>query len=171
LRAVRKPTADEAVLVSFQLEQRDGRVRIVDHDGSVYTGAVQVIQAPPPPGRAGEAPAAARAADKQATAYRTREQKKGLELPAARSPEALLFSVQGTNVTLRQAVVFVGNVQSELGLNQLRASNRPAEITEQFRSRLPVQNQLQNSRIFGRARLADGREWEINAVAAPDPKE
>lgn len=165
--AARKAAVGDVVLASFQLEQRGQQVRIVDRDGSVYTGTLGMPSTATPATLAEQSPAFFAIQDKAKTA--TGAGKVGLQLDrkAQDSQESLLFSVRGTNTTLQQVVVFTGNVQQLPGGYQYGLSNQSGGATGRYQNVFPAQNQLQNARVSGRARLTDGRQLEINAVAVP----
>lgn len=165
-KSARAALESHAVLRSFEVEQRGQAFRIVDGDGSVYTGTVQ----------AGEALVADAVAKTESTrvlgargggAERARQQAAATPSAGNQAAQNLAFRVSGSNATLRQNVVFVGNVLREPLTNQLALTNAVGGVAGVFQSPVQAQNQLSplsNSRITGRARLADGQELEINAV-------
>jgi len=99
------------VLTSFLLERNGSQLRIVDADGSVYEGGFETS-----PGGAGEKEVLGRSAQNQ------NEKKNALDRPASAQSEAIptyafaaapnsqasAFRVSGTNLTLKQVVVFTG---------------------------------------------------------------
>jgi len=103
------------VLASFQVEQAGTVLRIVDGDGSVYTGSLQLAKAAqrlraamsenPAPALATRAPAGAL------------EQEAALSLDSDRLAEQIYsFRVAGTNQSLQKKVVFTGNLLTATGL-------------------------------------------------------
>lgn len=161
-------TESVAVLTSFKLEQREREIRIVDADGSVYTGIAAASNAALTDRTKASSPVALGGADK------TRMPLGAFKTEARGAADAVLlqptlhFSVRGTNATLRQAIVFTGTVQSVSEPSQLGISNQAVGIAGSIDRQSPVQSLLPNARLFGRARLSDGREVDINAVTVSD---
>jgi hypothetical protein len=89
------------VLVSFRVEQTGNNMKVVDADGSVYTGSVQLAQQEPPTdslyhATQNNAPAnAAASANNRVTQNQAQQN--------------YFFRVAGTNRNLKQNVVFSGN--------------------------------------------------------------
>jgi hypothetical protein len=159
-----KPSAQLPVLASFQFEQSGSEIRIVDADGSVYSGT----------GTYADAALPLAATDSRRTQSSPRAAgnsyggaKAKMNAPVT-SPESVMnFIVRGTNATLRQSVVFTGNLQQAVFVQQMPASNQAANAAVRFQNQVPMPNQMQKSQLNGRARLANGAEVEINAVALP----
>lgn len=84
------------VLLSFRVEQNGNDMKVIDADGSVYTGAVQIAQQEP--GGVGIASAAPRNTPGSR-----------LLRVSAPAPQTYFFRVAGTNRNLNQNVVFSGN--------------------------------------------------------------
>jgi hypothetical protein len=164
------------VLQSFQFHSQEGRVQVVDADGSVYEGAVIGSDS----GRG--APEWEREVDRTASASKTTSAKAGRATPEAKPDQAddpgrgaVRFQVAGTNVTLQQAVVFVGQYldpapvagggtgsggrQGPGGLG--RASNRALV------SRAPAAQPGTASgvRVIGQATLGGSNQVRIDAIA------
>jgi hypothetical protein len=143
------------VLASFRVEQNGNAMRIIDADGSVYTGAVQVAQpessarAVPPKNVASAAPMAKIAGRPQAV-------------------QNYSFQVAGTNRHLQQNVVFSGNV---IPLTNAQLATDGAAIGGTAAARrapqLPAELLLSNSRISGKAVIGNQKEIEVNATPAP----
>jgi hypothetical protein len=158
-RALGLLSAPAPVLVSFRLEQNGSKLRVVDADGSVYTGAVQLAEEATPPAavvaaspknRAAAAPPANAAAESSVQNY--------------------FFRVAGTNRNLNQNVVFSGNL-IPLTNTPFPPSNAGA-IGGALRTgrRAPVAPEpsiFSNSRISGRAVIGTDKEIEVNATPAP----
>ena len=151
-RATDSLTERAPVLASFRVEQTGNAMRIIDADGSVYTGAVQVAQservtrAVPP---------------KNAPPTIQRVQIAG-QPPAVQN---YFFRVAGTNRNLQQNVVFSGNLipltnASVAGVGGFGGA--PA-----VRRELPAESLLSNSRISGKAVIGDQKEIEVIATPAP----
>jgi len=149
------------VMTTFRFEQVGAGVRIIDEDGSVYTG--QITGATP----------AKPAVELQAQAIRDEKapKEKGADTDASRSKSAalesrqkavapeqnVLFRVQGTNRTTQQRVEFEGNLVLPMAPRAGQQLNFQA---------IPLPAQLQRGRIEGRAFI--GRQQiEIRAIAAP----
>ena len=160
-----------AVLVSFEVEQTEGQLRIRDNDGSIYTGYLRWSDAQLPAAAAVKAEQLDRS--KVAVApERKLETKNGFE-SKSQVVQNYSFSVEGTNRSLNQKVVFTGNLQtaqnmilSTGGSNKQGAGLGGAQpIPPEF---APVP--LLNSRISGRAIIGDRKEININAVPAAQEK-
>jgi hypothetical protein len=92
------------VLTSFTIEQTGQTVRIVDADGSVYDGTVEL-----PPRTELDFDADARRADKDAL---VREKLAEAKTDTAPRHQEITFRAAGSNVTLRQIVVVSGRLAS-----------------------------------------------------------
>jgi hypothetical protein len=163
-----KATAASPVLASFQVEQTGQTLRIVDGDGSVYTGYWQLAEAAR---RArsfkAEAPAAAQA-------YRAPgevlEAKASPSLDAAQlAPQTYFFRVAGTNRSVNQKVVFTGNLLTATNLTvSLPVATNLAVGSSlggiQGGSAQSGGLLLLNSRISGKVVIGSGKAVEINAL-------
>jgi len=159
-----------AVLASFQLEQTGSQLRIVDGDGSVYSGYVQ----PAGSGRRERsaktgAPAVAGAARAPAMAFKP---KTASSLDSDLLPsQSYSFRVAGTNRSLNQKVVFTGNLLTTTNLVSLvpAATNLSLGDVPERNQAVPVQPglvPLLNSRISGKVVIGSGKAVEINALPA-----
>ena len=148
------------VLASFRVEQKGDQLRVVDGDGSVYTGAVQVARAEGVP--YGLEAATAQNKSDAFLEDRTR---------AASAVGNYFFRVTGTNRNLKQNVVFTGNFipltntaprQTNVGSvgGTIAAARRAAPEP----SGPPVS--LLNARISGKVTIGDQKEIEVNAAPA-----
>jgi hypothetical protein len=163
-----KATPAHPVLASFQLEQAGRELRIVDGDGSVYSGSVQLDDATrrARPVKA-EAPAATTAARAPGRVF---EEKAASSLDSDRlAPQTYSFRVAGTNRSLNKKVVFTGNLLAAtnlnlsvpvatnfgIGGNWVGFQNAPAQ--QGFRP-------LLNSRISGKVVIGSSKAVEINAL-------
>jgi len=152
------------VLVNFRVEQAGRDLRVVDGDGSVYTGVV----------------------DEENTFYKQQMSRQNLNLsntyqqqfrfqtpklitaPAtakAAGENYYFYRVEGTNRTLNQNVVFTWNF---IDTNALASGNlnfntagQKLDATKQL-AQFP--ELLQKSLINGRAQFGPGREVEVNAL-------
>jgi hypothetical protein len=148
------------VLASFQVEQNGNEMRVVDSDGSVYIGSVQVAPGNPSPDAA--------------SAF---QNKPSPGSTAARLPQQAFqnrfFRVAGTNRNLHQNVVFSGNlIPLTNDLNGPTNSygfgggggfggRRAAQETPALSPSL-----LLNSRISGKATIGNQKEIDVNAAPA-----
>lgn len=152
------------LLVNFRVEQAGRDLRVVDGDGSVYTGVV----------------------DEQNTLYKQQIARQNWSLSNAyegkfkfqtpksapaqsvakqQAMEYFRYRVEGTNRSLNQNVVFSWNF---IDTNALAAGNLDykAAVQKLDATKLPSQFPalLQNSFINGRAQFGEGREVEVNAL-------
>lgn len=145
-----------AVLAAFQMEQNGGEIRVVDQDGSVYNGTVELTNAAFAP-----APAAG-----QNLSFA-----KEAQVPdaAGASVQNYYFRVSGTNRSLQQNVMFTGNLAAAADGALLNwQSNAAPGIGGQYQARPANQLQLPlgNSRITGTAVIDNRREIQVIAVPA-----
>jgi hypothetical protein len=160
----------QAVLASFQLEQAGSQLRIVDGDGSVYSGYVQLEGAARLARSArAEAPAAALAARAPAGApAQTTDSSLDSDRLAAQSYS---FRVAGTNRSLNQKVVFTGDLLTATNLASslsVATNLSPGGVVERYQT-APAQQgllPLLNSRISGKVVIGGGAAVEINALPA-----
>ena len=159
-KAAAKPAEPNQVLASFQIERAGNQLRVIDNDGSTYTGGIEM------------------AVDEKASSTVTTQTGAALPksgnaiaasqitaAPAANFQNAQNFSfrVAGTNRTLNQQVVFTGNfleATNEMAA-QMKASRLQNTGPAQAQQAFPM---LLNSTINGRAQVGGGKEIEINAV-------
>jgi len=151
------------VLATFQVEQTGNQLRVIDHDGSAYTGdisppavsayytkAVEAESEPPRPSAA-----AAQAISAPAD-------------PASQTSLNYYFRVTGTNRTLQQPVVFAGNILVLTNVPPLeQTAATQVSKTRYQNQRAPAQYQLPsllNSTISGKVQLGTNNELQINAV-------
>jgi hypothetical protein len=157
------------VLASFQVQQNNQEIRVVDQDGSVYNGywqsgdttirnqAANAQQTP-----AAQAVPPARFRDADAREKKDRQQ-------AAMSCS---FRVAGMNQSLKQNVVFSGNltaITSGVPLVQTNnlifaVSGEAGGVIQNATSNQSLQLLLSNSRISGTAVIDSTKQIEINAV-------
>ena len=163
-----KATPVHPVLASFEVEQAGTELRIVDGDGSVYSGYVQIADV----ARRRLAASAEASAVTQApqAIRRAREEKAWASRDADQpAPPAYFFRVAGTNRSLHKKVVFSGNLMATtnspsfqgftnlLSLGGGLGGQRPASAQPNF---LP----LLNSRISGKVVIGNGKAVEVNAL-------
>jgi len=153
------------VLQSFAMKQNGNAISIVDRDGSVYNGSIQLVPATAdnePISR--ESPATPPPAEGKAAQLAINEQQ---------AVQYYFFRVAGTNRTLQQNVVFTGNVlanssapqtvQTSNFLGALGGGSAGGQL-QQAAANASQQSLLSNSRIVGTAVIDRTNQIEINAV-------
>jgi hypothetical protein len=171
-----RKNATDSVLVSFRVEQAGRELRIIDKDGSVYTGGLQLVDTRVTASETGgwAAPAAATKEPAAAPAPAPESAARPHTFGAARVPEATadksparsyFFRVAGTNLSLHQKVVFTGsfNTSSNLGAlaGNAAASDRTPKHADVPTDAIP----LPNATISGKVQV--GRTRAIDIQAAP----
>ena len=161
------PAKAVPVLVNFQVQQNGNAVRVVDGDGSVYDGSLlpesAIAQNEPAPAAAPAPPGAVPEQVARAKSVASQDE--------SQTAQNYFFRVTGTNQTLKQNVVFAGNLVAMANT----ATNLPQSVDSigglggggsQLQLVLTNQNQLpwSNSRIAGTAVIAETNNIEINAV-------
>ena len=149
-----QPAPAVSVLNRFRMELVGNELRVVDADGSTYSGTVQLAAAPPAP-LASPAPAAVDRLSSGVAANKSTS-------TAENSPGCYTFLVTGTNLTLKQPVVFTGNLVSETNvpgaaMRLLFDISQSAPAQQSF----PL---LKNATVNGKAEVGQGTEVEINAA-------
>lgn len=158
------------VLANFQVQQNGSAIRVVDADGSVYEGSLQ-----PESLAAQNAPApSVTAAPVQAERQRTITSQ-----DVSQAAQNYFFRVTGTNLTLKQNVVFTGSLLaiSNATTNSLQAFSGSSGSNggggggglggRQLQPVLTNQPPWSSSRIAGTAVIAGTNSIEINAVPLP----
>jgi hypothetical protein len=156
------------VLASFQVEQAGPALRIVDGDGSVYSGYVQI------------AVAARRQRSTKAESSATTRAPQTLgavleEIPAANrdseqpAQPAYFFRVAGTNRSLNKKVVFTGNLMTATNLALFQSATNYLKLgggAGGFQNGAPQPGvmPLLQSRILGKVVVGNGKAVEINAI-------
>ncbi|MGO8926356.1 MAG: hypothetical protein ACLQU3_05630 [Limisphaerales bacterium] len=156
------------VLAAFQVEQTGRELRIVDGDGSVYSGYLRIANAARrQPSVTTEAPAATRSSRSLGIAL---EGKPAARLDAGQPmPQTYSFRVAGTNRSLHQKVVFTGNLLATTNLALFQAATnafKPGESLVGFRgvAGQPGILPLLHSQISGKVVIGNGKAVEINAL-------
>jgi hypothetical protein len=144
------------VLASFEVVQVGTEVTIVDSDGSRYTGTVQ------PPASAAEV--------RSDSSNSLRHEALALKLdqpgPILAVPEAVFFRVAGTNRSLKQEVVFIGQILSVTNLN-----SSPASLLQRAAALRPAQTSAPNpsvaleTRVSGEVRIGSQSPIPVKARA------
>jgi hypothetical protein len=164
------PAQAVPVLVNFQVQQNGNAVRVVDADGSIYDGSLlpksAIAQNEPAPAATPAPPVAAPAQVARAKTIASRDE--------SQTAQNYFFRVTGTNQTLKQNVVFAGNLVATANAvtNSQQASSASGNLGvggaggDQSQSALTNQSQLpwSNSRIAGTAVIAGTNQIEINAM-------
>jgi hypothetical protein len=159
------PAPTNPLLGSFRLEQTGHDIRIVDWDGSVYTGAL----AP----SLDEAEGRARMAERMGIAQGAKATLAGsanrkvttLESIGTQSGQSNFFRVSGTSRTLRKPIVFSGSLMAPATeLVDGNANSFTNFAATQTNRTVPLN--LPGARIAGRAIINGRQEIEINAVPA-----
>jgi len=152
----------QKLLVSFQLEQNGRDLKILDDDGSVYSGYLQITNA------ITRLPDAAAKKLSQETFYRQRTTEAELREPAVQN---LIFRVAGTNRSLKQNVIFTGTLLETTNILFLGALSNSFNAGKSFGAQnLSLQNgdlgtlQLLNTTISGKAQVGNQKEIEIKAI-------
>ena len=129
------------LLNTFQVQQQGSEIRVVDSDGSTYTGIIEQLAQ-----NAKSAPA------KQKRSYASQ-----LKADAGSTEPQSYFRASGYNVSLKKTVVFEGNYTEPPALpaEQSLTADRPAR-TEQRQDR---------ARIVGTARVNGGTPVQVDATA------
>ena len=153
------------ILVSFRVEQSGQDLRIIDNDGSVYSGPVQ-----------GTGPRLSPAGQEQAqTSGTPAALTRSALIVASRDsqttqqpPVQLFFKVSGTNHSSNQQVVFSGALNADTNLLQAVAANPDQSsnrgISFDKLSISPAPKQLTNMRLSGKAVIGGTEEVGIEAV-------
>jgi hypothetical protein len=165
-----KAAPAQPVLASFQVEQAGRELRIVDGDGSVYRGYLQLADAAHRRASAtAEAPAAARASRALGAVL---EEKSKASLDADQPvPQTYFFRVTGTNRSLQKKVVFTGNLLSATNLTLFQSATNDLRgggslVGYRGAAAQPALLPLLNSRISGKVVIGSGQPIEINALPA-----
>lgn len=161
--------AASPILQSFQLEQVGRQVRVIDSDGSTYTGALTLPGADLSYKTRTDVQEKSVRKTEEATVGRMEATPVEFQFQAGQNYS---FRVAGTNRTLRQPVVFSGdltiltNAQSagQVGLAQLPVDRSQNQLVPPALSQLPF---LLNSSISGKLQLGTNRELQINALPVP----
>ncbi|HTV39061.1 MAG TPA: hypothetical protein VMF08_00685 [Candidatus Sulfotelmatobacter sp.] len=183
------PSQSSPVLMNFQVSQNGNVIRVVDQDGSVYSGVLQ-------PGGQGQKPAAVATDNEVAQNYRMVQnnnaaapdstiQSPDLEgrtvVPpgqAAQGSPGYAFRVKGMNKTLKQSVMFTGtlledlsmakDVQNSFGWTANAAVGaayaQQAMKSEQTNSSASAQLPWSSLRITGTAIINQTNRIEVNAM-------
>ena len=173
--ADRKNSLPKAVLVNFQVQRTGNQVRVVDQDGSVYTGNVINEEQYSSGAEDKVAPAKLSVAKRTGAPGAPRAPALALPAPEAQRNRAVsrgqfYFRVQGFNRTLRKEVVLEATLDSPpekpvasgkliaLKESKVRAKENEQLKTAEVKKELSDQNRqavgnLQTMRVLGNARI------------------
>jgi prepilin-type processing-associated H-X9-DG protein len=153
-----------SVLANFQVQQNGNAIRVVDADGSVYDGVLLADDAVAQNGSAAVVPAAPPVVASAQSMEPAQNLANRNESPAAQN---YFFRVTGTNRTLKQNVVFTGNLlpiaSTAVNAQQSFAGSFNAGGS-QSQSAVANQRPWSGVRIAGVAVIAGTNNIEINAV-------
>jgi hypothetical protein len=159
--------ASHDILNNFELRQNGADIELVDADGSVYRGKLEEPAPSSTTARLSERPATALddTASRALSLAPPRSQNQAL----SQQHPGIPFRVAGTNRTLRQAVVFNGELQNPMANQAANAplSNQSNLVSNQANRPFQntIQNSLSNAQISGRLRV--GKEPETELLAVP----
>ncbi len=162
------------VLNSFRVIQTGNQIQVIDSDGSIYSGTVgQADEAEKLASAPVESVAASGVPQGNATFAEKAQtgQNKPLSIGGAAGTiqpvQNYFFRVSGTNHTLKQSVVFSGNLVSAPPTPPSAKSSpvgKPARGTTPEPTTGPAQLQSLNSQLHGRAVIGGTNQIEINAL-------
>jgi hypothetical protein len=152
-----------AVLTSFRVEQSGNNLKVVDGDGSVYTGSVQIAQQEP-------------AADYSfAAAKNTPTSAARAAKASSPTAQSYFFRVAGTNRNLNEPIVFSGNFvpftndQLTTGARNFGGAGGGfggGGAGGDQAAGQPIQAVLSNSQINGNVVIGDQKAMDVTATPA-----
>jgi hypothetical protein len=144
------------VLNTFQVQQDGSEIRVLDADGSTYTGKIEQLAKN---AELDSRMTARRDAAKQTRSYAA---KTARENESATAPQSY-FRATGFNVSLKKTLVFEGNYAEPPAQQPAKATSNDRERAEQNRDR---------ARIVGTVRVNGEAPVEVDAIAeTPDAAE
>ena len=160
--AFQKTKTAAPVLSSFLVELRGQELKVVDGDGSIYSGQVQ---APRPAGGLRGAKTKPPAAAPAAAAAKDAVDRAAVDLDRLVAQNHS-FRVAGTNRTLRKQVVFTGDLISSTNLFLWRQLTGAALANAPAGSNTWQALPLRDSRITGKVVVGGGKALPVDAVPA-----
>jgi len=156
------------VLASFQLEQTGRELRVIDGDGSVYSGYLQIAAAARPQRSARTEAAAAPRPSRALEGVLENEAAARLDSDQP-APQTCFFRVTGTNRSLQKRVVFTGNLLAATNLTLSPPGSVIAGTASSVSGFRPASAQpnllrLGNSRISGKVVIGSGKAVELDAL-------
>lgn len=153
--ALQQAPALNHILVSFQIEQAGQELRVIDSDGSVYRGAIQITNLP----RDARLQTALKASDALLSAKS--KAKAGRVLQNVTPSAASAFEVLGTNRTSNQKVFFSGIIRSETKPGSF--VDNQAFVAGRIAAQKPSSNSP-NFSLSGTALIEGGQKIRIEAA-------
>jgi len=136
------------VLNTFQVQQEGSEIRVLDADGSTYTGKIEQL--------ANNAEIDSRVTARRDTAKQTRRYAaKAVRENESAAPQSY-FRATGYNISLQKTLVFEGNYAAPPAQQPARPTANDRERSEQSRDR---------ARIVGTVRVNGEAAVEVDAVA------
>jgi hypothetical protein len=159
--AATRMVSNSTLLVSFDLEQNGQELRVIDRDGSVYKGSLQLADASAP------GSPAVQLKQPTSTSASVRSDAALDKIDSDERSRGWSFRVSGTNLSLNQNIVFTGNLSvatngDALASSTARAVNGNSAIPQTGDT---LKTFLQNSRINGTVLIENTGKLEI--IAAP----
>jgi hypothetical protein len=143
------------VLNTFQVQQEGIEIRVLDADGSTYTGKIEQL--------ANNAELDSRIAARRDAAKQTRRYAANAAPENESAAPQSYFRATGFNVSLKKTLVFEGNYAAPPAQQPATATANDRERSEQNRDR---------ARIVGTVRVNGEAAIEVDAIAAtPEPAE
>jgi hypothetical protein len=136
------------VLNTFQVQQEGNEIRVVDADGSTYTGKIEQL--------AKNAELDSRMSSQR---YAAKQTAKHVDQAVSQSKSAIpqsYFHATGYNVSLKKTLVFEGNYAAPSQQQSAMATSNDRERAEQSRDR---------ARIVGTVRVSGETPIEVDAIA------
>jgi hypothetical protein len=144
------------VLNTFQVQQQGSEIRVLDADGSRYTGRIEELAKN---AELDSRITARRDAAKQTRSYAAKAARENESAPAPQSS----FRATGFNVSLKKTLVFEGNYAQPPAQQPATTTSNDRERSEQNRDR---------ARIVGTVRVNGEAPVEVDAVEeTPEPTE
>jgi hypothetical protein len=162
-----KATPAQSVLASFQVEQTGTDLRIIDGDGSVYSGYLRLADAVR---RQRSAKTEAPAASPAPAVGGVLEERSAARLDSNQlTLQTYSFRVVGTNRSLHKKVVFTGNLTATTNAPAVHSFTNLLSFGGGLGARLTGSTQtnllpLLNLRISGKVVVGNGKAVEIDAL-------
>jgi len=179
---VAERVAPAPVLAYFHIEQAGPELRVIDSDGSIYSGSLQAAAAAPPGLSSGaeELSTASRAfsgAKQQDNLARSAAPKRAQTYTEA---AGYSFQVVGTNRTSRQRVAFSGTITGLSNtVSSVQLRNEPLTVLDAEQTRVAAKSsttQLSetlsapDAHVSGKAIIGPDQQVNIEATAAAPPR-
>jgi len=161
--------ASPSILASFRVEQSGEEIRIVDSDGSQYRGSLALAQQDLARTGVGGVAISSSVASASGESIRNSPLKTSASPPnAPSSVQNYSFRVTGTNLSLKQQIVFSGQFMPRLGTAAATPTQSlPGNVSRSFAIPPPPETlSLPDYQIQGRAIIGSNSEVLINAQPA-----